>query len=81
MSANTKNAKNKIITTKQINMKLEIVKETKINGDVLYSIELDGVYVPNSVHLDLSKVQDMFDMIVKNGITKSIKETIKTTEI
>jgi hypothetical protein len=62
-------------------MKLEIVKETKINGDVLYSIELDGVYVPNSVNLDLSKVQDMYDMIVKNGITKSIKKTIKTTEI
>ena len=63
-------------------MKLEIVKETKINGNVLYSIESDGVYVPNSVHLDLSKVRDMYDRIVlAGGIEGNIKEILLTTEI
>lgn len=30
-------------------MKLEIVKETKLNGDVYYCIEKDGVYVPDTM--------------------------------
>lgn len=63
-------------------MKLEIVKETKINGDVFYSIEVDGKYLADSTSAELSKVNAMHDRIVQSGsVTGTIKEVLKTTEL
>lgn len=63
-------------------MKLEIVKETSVNGNVFYQIEVDGVYLKDSLSMDLSKVKEMHDRIVQTGkIDGSIKEILQTTEI
>lgn len=63
-------------------MKLEIVKETRINGDIVYSIERDGQYVSNSASATLKEAEIMFDRIAEIGNTNgTIKEIIKTTEI
>jgi hypothetical protein len=63
-------------------MKLEIVKETKITGDVIYFIESDGKYIRNTIDTDLLKVEDMYNRIVKSGGGDgNIKEIIKTTNL
>ena len=63
-------------------MKLEIVKETKITGDVIYFIESDGKYIRNTIDTDLLKVEDMYNRIVESGGGDgNIKEIIKTTNL
>ena len=63
-------------------MKLEIVKETKITGDVIYFIQSDGKYIRNTIDTDLLKVEDMYNRIVKSpGGDGNIKEIIKTTNL
>lgn len=63
-------------------MKIEIVKETLIDGEIRYSIEKDGTYVPNSVHRDLEKVRQMYErMLIIGNDYGTIKEILQTTEI
>ena len=63
-------------------MKVEIVKETLIDGEIRYSIEIDRVYLSNSVHKDASKVEEIYNRIILMGnTTGTIKEIIKTTDI
>jgi hypothetical protein len=46
-------------------MKLEFVKEEKINGDVFFYTTADGRFVEGSLELVESKAKDRFDFIVK----------------
>jgi hypothetical protein len=62
-------------------MKLELVKETKINGTILYSVEMDGKYVSNTATEDLEQAEGFFKSIIGGGTTETIKETIKTIEV
>ena len=63
-------------------MKLELVKETKINGTTLYSVEMDGKYVSNTATENLKQAEGFFDLfLIKDNPTGTIKETIKTIEI
>jgi len=61
-------------------MKLELVKETKINGTTLYSVEMDGKYVSNTATENLKQAEGFFDLL-KDNPTGTIKETIKTIEV
>ena len=62
-------------------MKLEIVKETKWNGDVWYSIKLDGVYVTvGSNEKELLKVYDDAKSSPKTFF-ETKKEVLKSEEI
>jgi translation initiation factor 2 beta subunit (eIF-2beta)/eIF-5 len=61
--------------------KLELVKETRINGTVQYSLELDGKYVSRSVSNDLEEVERFFKIVSQTGNLDTIREIIKSTEI
>tara|TARA_R110000868_G_scaffold30607_8_gene113069 strand:- start:2176 stop:2379 length:204 start_codon:yes stop_codon:yes gene_type:complete len=62
-------------------MKLEIVKETKWNGDIWYSIKLDGVYVAGSSNeKELLKVYDDAKSSPKTFF-ETKKEVLKSEEI
>lgn len=62
-------------------MKIEFVKETKLNGRVLYSTEIDGDYVTDSAHHDYDKAHEFYLQVVINCGNKISKEIIKTTEL
>ena len=62
-------------------MKLELVKETKPNGTIVYSIEKDGRYVTNTASENFEQVEGFFKTIIGGGITETIKETIKTIQL
>lgn len=62
-------------------MKLEIVKETKWNGDVWYCIQLDGEYVAGSSNQEkLLKVYDDAKSSPKTFF-ETKKEVLKCEEI
>ena len=61
--------------------KYELVKETKINGLVQYSIERDGHYVSRSVTESLEEAEKFLHILTKDGSLENLKETIKTIEV
>lgn len=61
--------------------KYEIVKETSFSGDVLYSVEKDGIYILNTCSNDLGKVEYYLNSILERKTHENIKETIKTIEV
>jgi hypothetical protein len=62
-------------------MKIELVKETKLDGVVLYFTELDGSYVSDSLSHNYDKAYDFYQTLVKNNGNKVIKEVIESTEL
>jgi hypothetical protein len=62
-------------------MKLELVKETKPNGTILYSIEKDGSYVNNTATTMLEEAERWFTAIENGSNSLTLKETIKTIEV
>jgi hypothetical protein len=61
--------------------KYELVKETKIDGEVQYSIEIDGRYVSRSVTHNLEQAEDFLRILSEKGSLETLKETIKTIEV
>jgi len=61
--------------------KYELVKETKMDGSIQYSIERDGNYVSRSVTENLKQAEQFLNILTKNGSLESTKETIKTIEV
>ena len=62
-------------------MKLELVKETKPNGTILYSIEKDGSYVHNTATTTLEEAERWFTALENGSNSLTLKETIKTIEV
>jgi hypothetical protein len=62
--------------------KYELVKETRPNGTILYSIELNGRYVSHTATEDLAQAKEFFNLLTtKVNNTETIKETIQTIEL
>jgi len=62
-------------------MKIEFVKEEKINGDVRYYTEADGRYVEGSLAFDEEKAKEYFDFIVRTNSITSVKTIIAEANI
>lgn len=61
--------------------KYELVKETRIDGVIQYSIEIDGRYVSRSVTFNLEQAEEYLRILSEKGNLETIKETIKTIEV
>ena len=61
--------------------KYELVKETKPNGTIMYSIEKDGSYVHNTATTMLEEVERWFTALENGGNSLTLKEIIKTIEV
>lgn len=61
--------------------KYELVKETRIDGQVQYSIEKDGKYVSRSVCETLEEAERYLNALTNGGSLEALKETIKTIEL
>jgi hypothetical protein len=62
--------------------KYELVKETRPNKTILYSVEKDGRYVSHTATENLEQAKEFFSLLTTKGSnTETLKETIKTIEI
>jgi hypothetical protein len=48
-------------------MKIEFVKETKIDGELVYYTKVDGRYTNNSLSLRENEARELFERIKKDG--------------
>ena len=62
-------------------MKLELVKETRSNGEAVYFTNKDNHYVDNSLSLKYDKAKSIYDNIVKNEGRYIELEVLESTEI
>jgi hypothetical protein len=61
-------------------MKIELVKETKVNGSVIYFTNVDDKYVNDSLTLNEEKAKVIYDNIVKNKGEYTNVEILESTE-
>jgi hypothetical protein len=64
-------------------MKIEFIKETKMDGEEYYFTRVDGSYITNSLSFNEGKARELLERIKKDGPTaldtkKEIIETIET---
>jgi hypothetical protein len=62
-------------------MKIEFVKETKIDGKVIYFTQVDGNYTSDSLSYDIDKAKKVYDNIVKNKGKIDFKEVLESIEV
>ena len=63
-------------------MKIELIKEKKIDNSILYSVEIDGRYVSNTASSDYDRVFGFYNMLIEtNGKSIELKEVIKSIEL
>lgn len=62
-------------------MKLELVKETRSNGEVVYFTNKDNHYVDSSLSLKYDKAKLIYDNIVKNEGKYIELEVLESVEI
>jgi len=60
-------------------MKIELRKETKVDGSVFYWVYADGQIVPNTCTMNEETANEMFKFILKNGIGPKV-EIIRSHE-
>jgi hypothetical protein len=62
-------------------MKIEFVKETKIDGKVLYFTHVDGRYVSDSLSYDIDKAKLIYNNIIENKGKIDFTEVLESVEI
>ena len=64
-------------------MKIEFVKETKINGEAMYYTRVNGCYADKSLTFDLNESKAIYNNIVKNKgkyVDTEILESVEVVE-
>jgi hypothetical protein len=62
-------------------MKIELIKETKIDGKVIYFIQVDDSYVSDSLSYDIDKAKLIYNNIIENKGKINFKEVLESVEI
>jgi len=63
-------------------MKIEFVKEQKLDGKIIYFTEIDGHYFDDSVSFDHDKGYEKYKLILKSkGNKESLKEVLESNEV
>jgi hypothetical protein len=62
-------------------MKIEFVKETKIDGDAFYFTQIDGSFVDKSLSYDIDKAKVLYNNIIENKGKINFKEVLESVEI
>lgn len=60
------------------NVKFEFVKETKVDGGVIFYTTKNGSYISESMSLDENKGRELYNVIVERGDLKPIVEVLET---
>ena len=59
-------------------MKLELIKETRVDGSVIYFTEKNGSYVSDSLSRDEKQAKERFENIKNDIFRKEVIETFET---
>jgi hypothetical protein len=62
-------------------MKIELIKETKIDGKVMYFTQVDGSYKSDSLSHDMDKAKLIYNNIIENKGKIDFKEVLESVEI
>lgn len=62
-------------------MKIEFIKETKIDGNTFYFTNVDGKFADKSISYDKEKAYHMYQNIVKNKGKYVAAEVLESVEI
>ena len=62
-------------------MKIEFIKETKVNGEAFYFTKVHGRFVDGSLSYDYDKAKIIYDNIVNNKGKIDFTEVIESIEI
>ena len=62
-------------------MKIEFIKEIKIDGDAFYFTQIDGSFVDKSLSYDFDKAKLIYNNIIENKGKINFKEVLNTVEI
>ena len=62
-------------------MKVELIKETKIDGKVIYFTQVDSNYVSDSLSYDIDKAKLIYNNIIENKGKIDFKEVLESVEI
>jgi hypothetical protein len=62
-------------------MKIEFIKESKVNGDVFYFTNVNDQFADKSLSYDKEKAYDMYQNIVKNKGKYVAMEVLESVEI
>lgn len=62
-------------------MKIEFVKEQKLDGTLMYYTQIDGHYFSDSLSFDEEKAYERYKLIVKSkGNKELLKEVLESNE-
>ena len=62
-------------------MKIEFVKESKVDGDAFYFTQIDNRFVEKSLSFKMEEAKTIYDNIVKNKGKIDFKEVLESIEI
>ena len=63
-------------------MKIEFIKETKENGDVIYSTEVNGMYLSDTLRRNYDEAYAIYNRVVANkGLRAWEREVLAETII
>ena len=62
-------------------MKIEFVKETKVNGSTFYYTKINGVFVDKSLAFKQDEAKTIYDNIVKNKGKINFEEVLEKVEV
>jgi hypothetical protein len=62
-------------------MKIEFIKETKANGNVIYYTKVNNSFVDGSLELTMVKAKVIYDNIVKNNGMYRSEEVLESVNI
>lgn len=60
-------------------MKIQLIKETNIKGEIMFSVEVDGRYVDGSAASDEQNAIVLYEKI-KSGMSP-VREVVKSEEV
>ena len=63
------------------NMKIDLIKETTVNGEKVYYVEQDGIAVPFSMNHNFEEAKIFYDDFVEKLNGKRQRIILETTEI
>jgi len=62
-------------------MKIEFVKETKADGDILYYTNVDGKFADKSLSFSIDKAKTIYNNIVNNKGKYTSTEILESVEV
>ena len=62
-------------------MKIEFIKETKVDGDILYYTRVNNSFVDKSLSFDYDKAKAIYNNIVKNKGKINFEEVLESVEV